>query len=113
MEEAAWGFVGMLVGALASIGTSWLASRTAATAQREKAQPEWRQQDLKFQTKAAAELQKMLVEFARVTGRIRHIGEMREGQGKTREPQIDSLLFNLYSGQPRPSLHDLANCSRG
>ena len=97
MEAAAWGFVGTLVGALASIGTSWLASRSAATAQREKVQLEWRQQHREFQIKAATELQEILVEFARATGQIRHIDEMREAQGQTGKSQIDSILSDLYS----------------
>lgn len=97
MEAAAWGFVGTLVGALASIGTSWLASRSAATAQREKVQLEWRQQHREFQIKAATELQEILVEFARATGQIRHIDEMREAQGQNGKSQIDSILSDLYS----------------
>jgi hypothetical protein len=82
---------------IASIGTSWLASRSAATAQREKVQLEWRQQHREFQIKAATELQEILVEFARATGQIRHIDEMREAEGKTGKSQIDSILSELYS----------------
>ena len=98
MEAAAWGFVGTLVGALASIGTSWLATRSAASAQREKVRLEWRQQYREFQIKAVTELQEILVEFARATGKIRHIDEMRELEGHTGKPfRIDEVLSDLYS----------------
>ena len=85
-------------GALASIGTSWLVTRSTASAQREKVRLEWRQQYREFQIKAVTELQEILVEFARATGRIRHIDEMRELQGQIGKPsRIDEVLSNLYS----------------
>ncbi len=86
MEAAAWGFIGTIVGALASIGTSWLTSRATGTAQREKVELEWRVQHREFQTRAVTELQEVLGEFVRATGRIRHFDEMREGEGHVGNP---------------------------
>ncbi|WP_422353034.1 hypothetical protein [Stenotrophomonas sp. AR026] len=83
MESAVWGFIGTLVGALASIGTSWITTRSATYAQREKIQLEWRVRQREFQIKVVTELQEILGEFIRVTGRIRHIDEMRESAGRT------------------------------
>lgn len=81
MESAVWGFIGTLVGALASVGTSWITTRSATYAQREKIQLEWRVRQREFQIKAVTELQEILGEFVRVTGKIRHIDEMRERAG--------------------------------
>ncbi|MBA0284505.1 hypothetical protein [Stenotrophomonas maltophilia] len=83
MESAVWGFIGTIVGALASIGTSWITTRSATYAQREKIQLEWRVRQREFQIKAVTELQEILGEFVRVTGKIRHIDEMRERAGHT------------------------------
>ena len=86
MEAAAWGFIGTIVGALASIGTSWLTSRATGTAQREKVELDWRVQHRQFQIKAVTELQEVLGEFARATGRIRYLDEISQGGGQVSDP---------------------------
>ena len=98
MEAAAWGFIGTLVGALASIGTSWLATRAAVSAQREKVELDWRVQHKEFQVKAVTELQEVLGDFVRSTGKIRHVDEMREAHGHAGKPlPVDEDLSEQHA----------------
>jgi len=86
MEGAVWRLIGTIVGAIASVGTSWVATRAAASAQREKLLLEWRVKHCEFQIRTATELQEVFGEFVRATGRIRHVDEMRAAGGQTGEP---------------------------
>jgi len=90
MEAAVWGFIGTVIGALASIGTSYFAARSASAAQRERMRLEWNLQYREFQIKAVTELQEILFEFSRATGRIRAADERREAQanGAARGPAL-------------------------
>ena len=57
MESAAWGFVGTIAGALASIATTWLSALHTARLQDRKAGEERLERSRAFQTETLLELQ--------------------------------------------------------
>jgi len=98
MEAAAWGFIGTVVGALASITTSWLVSRATGTAQREKVELDWRVQHREFQIKSVTELQEVLGDFVRATGRLQHLNEALDRAGHVSESlPTDDTQSELYA----------------
>ena len=57
MDSAIWGLAGTIVGALASIGTTWLASRNAFTLQNERDRVERAERANAFQRQTLLDLQ--------------------------------------------------------
>lgn len=69
MEAAAWGFVGTLVGALASIGTSWIANRNARLLQSAKLQEDRAERAKAFQRETLIALQDSVLDALRLYAR--------------------------------------------
>lgn len=70
MEAALWGLLGTIVGALASIGTTWLSGRSAAALQREASSFERHERMRAFQRETLLALQDAFHEAMRMTARI-------------------------------------------
>lgn len=69
MDAAAWGLIGTLVGALASIGTSWITSKSSNQIQREKLTYERAERAKDFQRETLLQLQEAIHENLRFTAR--------------------------------------------
>ncbi len=66
MNPAAWGVIGALVGAIASIAITWIANRHAVTLQRQAVVDERKERHRDFQRKTLIELQDTLHEYHHV-----------------------------------------------
>lgn len=88
MEAAAWGFVGTLVGALASIGTSWIANRNARLLQSAKLQDDRAERAKAFQRETLIALQDNVLDVLRLYVRA----------------HIELVESNRESGQWRQSM---------
>ena len=66
MDAAAWGLIGTLVGALASIATTWIASRSAHRIQSEKQAEERAERAKEFQRETLLALQEAIHDALRL-----------------------------------------------
>lgn len=69
MDAAVWGLIGTLVGAFASISTSWLATRTSSRLQQEKLNDERRERARTFQRQTLLDLQEAIHDALRLVNR--------------------------------------------
>jgi hypothetical protein len=69
MESVVWGLIGTLVGALTSIGTTWISSRNASSLQNSAAQLEREERHRSFQRDTCVELQDALHGLLRMSAR--------------------------------------------
>jgi hypothetical protein len=69
MESAIWGLIGTVVGALASIGTTWLTTISSSKLQKEKAQEDRLERANAFQRETLLELQEALHDTLRLVSR--------------------------------------------
>lgn len=76
MESAVWGLIGTLVGAIASIATTWISSRNASFMQNSAAQLEREEQHRSFQRDTCVELQDALLDLLRLSTRA-HLEEKK------------------------------------
>jgi hypothetical protein len=72
MDAAAWGLVGTLVGAAASIGTSWIANTFSFRMHSDKQQEERREKAKEFQRTTLLDLQEALHDAVRMHARAHH-----------------------------------------
>lgn len=72
MDAAAWGLVGTLVGAAASIGTTWIANTFSFRMHSDKQQEERLEKAKEFQRTTLLDLQEALYDAIRLTGRAHH-----------------------------------------
>lgn len=66
MDAAIWGLIGTIVGALASIGTTWLSARGAHVLQREKSREARAERASEFQRQTLLDLQDAIHEALRL-----------------------------------------------
>jgi hypothetical protein len=66
MNAAAWGVIGAIVGALASIATTWLTNRHTAALQRKQASEERKERHRDFQRENLIALQDTMHEYLRM-----------------------------------------------
>jgi hypothetical protein len=76
VDAAVWGLIGTLVGAAASIATSWLAVRSSAKLQQEKAREERTERARAFQRETLLELQHAILDACRHVGSV-HLEDMK------------------------------------
>jgi len=69
MESAIWGLVGTIVGALASIGTTWIAAQSASKLQKHSSSHERAERERAFQRETLLELQDALHDGLRMMAR--------------------------------------------
>ena len=69
MDAAVWGLIGTLVGAVASIATSWLATRTSSRIQQEKLIDERHERARAFQRQTLLDLQEAVHDALRLVNR--------------------------------------------
>lgn len=69
MDAAVWGFIGTIVGALASIGTAWLSSENSLKLQNRNAQDQRTEFARSFQRQTLLELQEAIHDALRFIGR--------------------------------------------
>lgn len=69
MEAAAWGFVGTLVGALASVGTTWLSTRNSYNIQGARLKEERAERAKAFQRETLVALQEAIHDALRLNAR--------------------------------------------
>jgi hypothetical protein len=67
--EALWGLIGTLIGALASIGTTWITTRNAATQQIASAEYARAEQNRAFQRETLLQLQTEVSDLLRLVAR--------------------------------------------
>ena len=67
--EALWGLIGTLIGALASIGTTWITVRNAATQQIASVEYARAEQNRAFQRETLLELQTAVIDLMRLVSR--------------------------------------------
>mgnify|MGYP004546618315 CR=1 FL=1 len=67
--DALWGLIGTLIGALASIGTTWITTRNAATQQIASAEYSRAEQNRAFQRETLLELQTAVSDLMRLVSR--------------------------------------------
>jgi hypothetical protein len=79
MEAAVWGLLGTIVGALASIGTAWIASRASSRLEREKMRLERVGHARDFQLQTLIDLQDAICEAIRLVGEA-HLEDMQAYQ---------------------------------
>jgi hypothetical protein len=87
VEAAAWGLFGTVVGALASIGTTWIATRASYKIQREKQADERAERTKEFQRETLLALQEAIHDALRLSAkahiedaeRFRETGEWTRG----------------------------------
>lgn len=70
MESAVWGLIGTVVGALASIGTTWMSARSASNLQKQSSSLERMERERAFQRETLVELQDALHDALRMTARV-------------------------------------------
>lgn len=68
-DSAIWGFIGTLVGASASIATTWLSARSSSKLQEEKARTERQEYFNAFQRETLLELQETIHDAMRLANR--------------------------------------------
>lgn len=73
MEAAAWGFIGTVVGALASVGTTLLTARHSNSIRKESVQLEREEKFRVFQRDTLLELQDALHDVMRLNGKALHL----------------------------------------
>ncbi len=76
MDSAIWGLAGTIVGALASMGTTWLASRSAFTLQNERDRVERAERANAFQRQTLLDLQDAIHDALRLVHRA-HIEDLK------------------------------------
>ena len=81
MEAAAWGFIGTLVGALASVGTTLLTTRHSNATRKESIQLERQEKFRVFQRDTLLELQDALHDVMRLTGKAHHLDLVAHNSG--------------------------------
>jgi hypothetical protein len=82
MDEAAlWGFIGTAVGAAASIGTSWIAGKTASNVEAEKVRQERLEAARGFQRATVLELQEVIHDCARHLSHAHHQDRLAKSKG--------------------------------
>ncbi len=69
MESAVWGLVGTVIGALASIGTTWLSGRASSTLQSKKAREDRDERANAFQRQTLLDLQESIHDAIRLVHR--------------------------------------------
>ncbi|MFH2134628.1 MAG: hypothetical protein ABII81_05545 [Pseudomonadota bacterium] len=72
MESAIWGFIGTIIGALASIGTAWISARNTSLLQGEKALAERKERSNAFQRQTLLELQDSMHDALRLVYKAFH-----------------------------------------
>ena len=70
MESAIWGLVGTIVGALASIGTSWISNRTASSLQAARVHHERLEVASAFQRQTLIDVQEAIHDALRLVHRV-------------------------------------------
>lgn len=96
MDAAIWGLIGTIVGALASIGTTWLASRGAHTLQQEKSREDRAERASAFQRQTLLDLQEAIHDALRLVNRA-HI-EDSEAHRQTKEWGNNMLSDEVNEG---------------
>jgi uncharacterized coiled-coil protein SlyX len=97
MESAAWGLIGTVIGALASIGTTYLTNRNASHLQVEAATATRLEKHRAFQRETLLELQDAFHDAVRIVAQIQHENTMifaktgQWGKGKLPEGLNESL----------------------
>lgn len=76
MEAAAWGLFGTVVGALASIGTTWLSTRTSYRIEHEKQADDSAERAKEFQRETLLALQEAIHDALRLSARA-HIEDSK------------------------------------
>ncbi|WP_133990898.1 hypothetical protein [Janthinobacterium sp. 75] len=91
--EAIWGLIGTLIGALASIGTTWITARNASTLQIAIAERARDEQNRTFQRETLLELQMAVSDILRLVSRAHFQGRMafRSGTAWGRNMIDDAL----------------------
>jgi hypothetical protein len=79
VDAAVWGLLGTLVGALASMGTTWLAGRSSQALQQESAREERAERANSFQRQTLLELQEAIHDALRLIHRA-HIEDRQARQ---------------------------------
>ena len=69
MESAVWGLIRTVVGALASVGTSWLSGRTSSSLQSKKAREDRDERAKAFQRQTLLDLQESIHDAIRLVHR--------------------------------------------
>ncbi|WP_021025423.1 hypothetical protein [Comamonas sp. B-9] len=77
MDAAAWGFIGTLVGALTSIGTTWIASTVSRNMQSDKQKEERREKAKDFQRTTLLDLQESIHDVERMFRKV-HYEQFKE-----------------------------------
>ena len=88
MDAAIWGLIGTVVGAAASIVTTWLATRTSYRLQQDKLREERAKRASAFQRQTLIELQEEFHDALRLINRA-HIEDLR-AHGAARLLEIES-----------------------
>jgi len=97
MDSAIWGLIGTLVGALSSIGTTWLASRSSHHLQTVTRSHELAERASSFQRQTLLDLQEALHDALRLTtqahiqDRDSHLGGTTWGSNMLNEPLNEDL----------------------
>lgn len=93
IDAAIWGLLGTAVGALASIGTTWISARNAKSIETEMARAQRIESAREYQRKTAIELQEALYNHARNSALVlleKRRRERAKADGIEREDQSDS-----------------------
>lgn len=93
IDAAIWGLLGTAVGALASIGTTWISARNAKSIETEMARAQRIESAREYQRKTAIELQEALYNHARNSALVlleKRRRERAKADGIEREEQSDS-----------------------
>ena len=69
MDAAIWGLVGTIVGALASIGTTWISSKNASNLHKHTSEQERKERERSFQRNTLLDLQDALSDVFRMMSR--------------------------------------------
>lgn len=72
MESAIWGFIGTVIGALASTGTAWISARNTSLLQDERARSERKERSNVFQRQTLLELQDSMHDALRLIHKAFH-----------------------------------------
>ena len=96
MDAALWGLLGTIVGAVASIATTWLSGRSSHTLQQDRGREERAQQASSFQRQTLLELQEAIHDALRLVSQA-HI-EDREAHRATKEWGKNMLSDEVNEG---------------
>lgn len=103
MEAAVWGFIGTLIGALASLGGTWLTNRDARLLRKTELELEKYEKFCIFQREALISLQDALHDLLRLIARGYH--EDTQSFRETGEWRKNYLSDDVSSGQMNARRH--------